>query len=45
MSVSGHHKLEALDALTSQVSTTAAYLLPALGHQLVCSVMGWPAVV
>jgi len=33
--VSGHHKLETLYAFTSQVSTTAAFLLPALGHQLV----------
>jgi hypothetical protein len=33
--VSGHHKLEALDAFTSQVSTTAAFVLPALGRQLV----------
>jgi len=33
--VSGHHKLEALDAFTSQVSTTTPFLLPTLGHQLV----------
>jgi hypothetical protein len=37
---SGHHKLEALDAFTLQVSATAAFLLSALEHQL-----GWPAVV